>query len=113
MTTLTAISPDEFEADRGIALVVDLDGTLCRTDTLHEALLALAVERPTTLLGLPSWLREGRAGFKARVADGMVMSAEALPFNAAVVEALRTAREAGRTTALVSAADHRQVTAIA
>lgn len=113
MTTLTAISPEEFEADRGIALVVDLDGTLCRTDTLHEALLALAVERPTMLLGLPSWLREGRAGFKARVADGMVMAAEALPFNAAVVEALRAAREAGRTTALVSAADHRQVTAIA
>lgn len=101
------------ETDADIALVVDLDGTLCRTDTLHEALLRLLAERPLELLKLPSWIREGRAGLKARVADRKVLPPEDLPLNPAVIEIVRAAREAGRKTALVSAADHRQVTAIA
>ena len=60
------ILPDEAE---GITLVADLDGTLCRTDTLHEALLALISEAPLTLLRLPVWIAEGPAGLKARLAD--------------------------------------------
>lgn len=99
--------------DTQIALVVDLDGTLCLTDTLHEGLLALAGARPQTLLKLPRWLSEGRAGFKARVADHHVVSPDELPLNPGVVELLKAARAEGRRTALVSAADHRQVTAVA
>lgn len=102
-----------IEDDSQVTLVVDLDGTFCRTDTLHEALLAGLVRRPLDVFRWPVWLGEGRAGFKARVADRGIVAAEDLPFNAAVLEAIRTAREAGRKTALVSAADHRQVTAIA
>ena len=32
--------------DHQITLVVDLDGTLCLSDTLHEAVLALVAARP-------------------------------------------------------------------
>ena len=96
-----------------IPLVVDLDGTLCRTDTLHEGLLALAATKPWTLLQMPKWLSEGRAGLKARLADQGVVAPDELPFNEAVIEMLKAARAEGRTTALVSAADHRQVTAVA
>lgn len=99
--------------DRDIALVVDLDGTLSKTDTLHEALLALAASEPFTLFRFPAWLREGKANFKARIADRGVIDPTELPLNEAVVELIRTARDEGRTTALVSAADHRQVTAVA
>ena len=99
--------------DAAIALVVDLDGTLCRTDTLHEALLRLVAMDPAKLFRLPGWLAEGRAGLKAHLADLGVVDPEELPLNEAVLETLRTAREAGRRTALVSAADHRQVTAVA
>ncbi len=105
------MTPDN--SDRSVALAVDLDGTLCRTDTLHEALLALAASKPLQLLNLPGWLAEGRAGLKARVADHGVIAPEDLPFNEAVVEMVRAARETGRRTVLVSAADHRQVTAVA
>lgn len=52
-----------------IFLVVDLDGTLCRTHMLREALLVLAATRRQMLLRLPGWLRGGRAGLKARLAD--------------------------------------------
>lgn len=101
------------ENNTHVALVADLDGTLCRTDTLHEAILALIVRSPLALLKLPGWLSEGRAGLKARLADQGVLDPELLPMNDAVIEALRVARSEGRPTALVSAADHRQVTAIA
>lgn len=111
MTTKTEIQTDQTEAD--IALVVDLDGTLSRTDTLHEALLALVSHDPLRLFRLPAWLAEGRAGLKAQVADLGVIDPAELPLNEAVIETVRAAREAGRHTALVSAADHRQVTAVA
>lgn len=99
--------------DAQIALVVDLDETLCRTDTLHEALLVLAATDPLALLRLPGWLREGKAGLKARLADRGVLDPAGLPLNEAVLASLTAAREEGRPTALVSAADHRQVTAVA
>ena len=101
------------DRDTNIALVVDLDETLCRTDTLHEALLQLAATEPLSLFRLPVWIREGRARLKARIADRGVIDAADLPLNEAVLESLRTARENNRPTALVSAADHRQVTAVA
>ena len=44
-----------------VPLVVDLDDTLLRTDTLLESLLALARSRPSALLQLPAWLLHGRA----------------------------------------------------
>lgn len=103
----------EVGGETDIALVVDLDGTLCRTDTLHEALLALVGKAPLALFSLPRWLSEGRAGLKARVADHGVLDPETLPLNDTVLDAVRAARANGRRTALVSAADHRQVTAVA
>ena len=39
---------------------VDLDGTLCRTDTLHEALLRLVAMDPAKLFRLPGWLAAAR-----------------------------------------------------
>lgn len=111
---MTANTPLETQnSDAGIALVVDLDGTLSRTDTLHEALLGLVTNNPLALFRLPGWISEGKAGFKARVADLGIIDAAGLPLNEAVLETVRTARAAGRRTALVSAADHRQVTAVA
>ena len=89
-------------------LVVDLDGTLCRTDTLHEAILGFFARQPMAFLRL-SLAGGSRARFKTGLADLYLIEAEALPFNETVLERVRAARAAGRRTALVSAADHRQV----
>lgn len=96
-----------------ITLVVDLDGTLSRTDTLHEALLGQISSAPWRILGLPALVAKGKAAFKAEVADRGIVPADVLPLNEAVLKALREARAAGRRTALVSASDHRQVAAVA
>lgn len=97
----------------GPALVADLDGTLCKTDTLHEAVLHLVAKDPLKILRIPRWLSRGKAEMKAEIADKVVLDAEALPLNETVVEMLKAARAEGRHTALVSASDHRQVTRVA
>jgi 4-hydroxybenzoate polyprenyltransferase len=109
-TALQTGEPPEAEGD---VLAVDLDGTLSRTDTLHEALLGLLAKRPALLLKLPGWLGQGRAAFKARIADHHLADPASLPLNEAVLERVRCARAEGRRTALVSAADQRQAEAVA
>ncbi|MEM9435423.1 MAG: UbiA family prenyltransferase [Pseudomonadota bacterium] len=94
-------------------LAVDLDGTLIRTDSLHEALLGLVARDPRMLIRLPGWFGGGRSTLKAQVADHHVVPGEGLPYNEAVLETVRAARNEGRRVALVSAADQRQVAAVA
>ncbi|MEO1153541.1 MAG: UbiA family prenyltransferase [Pseudomonadota bacterium] len=113
MTDPVFASSPPPRSDTNIVLVADLDGTLCRTDTLQEGLLALVIENPAVLLSLPGLLRKGRAALKTKVADQITLDASSLPLNPDVVGALETARASGRRTALVSAADARQVEAVA
>lgn len=95
-------------------LVVDLDETLSRTDTLHEALIHTLVSGPAAFL----WrLLKGRPrtkmSFKSMLADSSVADPGYLVFNESVVEFIKQARGAGRKVVLVSASDCRQVTAVA
>lgn len=99
--------------DGAIPLVVDLDGTLCRTDTLHEGLFGLVAREPRTLLRLAGWLASGRAGFKREVAGRGILDPALLPYDEDVLGFVRAARAEGRPVVLVSAADHRQVEAVA
>ncbi|KAA0969346.1 UbiA family prenyltransferase [Aureimonas fodinaquatilis] len=94
-------------------LVIDLDGTLCRTDTLHEAVISTIAANPIGILKFFGWLRAGKAAFKQQIAARGIIPAEALPYDEAVLDYVRKAREEGRRTVLVSAADNRQVQAVA
>jgi 4-hydroxybenzoate polyprenyltransferase/phosphoserine phosphatase len=96
-----------------VVLVADLDGTLCRTDTLHEALLGLLSRRPGMIFTLLGWVMQGKAAFKDQVANAHVIAGTGLPLNAEVIETLRAARAAGQRTALVTASDQRQADAVA
>ena len=87
-------------------LVLDLDGTVSRTDTLVEALLRLAARAPLRLLALlPVLMTAGRAAFKRRVAREAPLDPGSLVFNEEVLELARAARAAGRPVLLVTAAD--------
>lgn len=94
-------------------LAVDLDGTLTRSDTLHEALLAAIVRAPEALPGILAALGKGKPAFKKRVAEAVVVAGDALPLNGEVVELVRMARAEGRRTVLVTAADEAQARAVA
>lgn len=98
--------------EQAVPLAVDLDGTLCRTDTLHEALLSHISHRPAALLSLPGWVVGGAAACKARIAERALVSGDAVPLNEMVLDRVRAARTQGRPVLLISAADQRQAEAI-
>jgi len=94
-------------------LVVDLDRTLVRGDMLHEALVAFLARRPWRLPSVLGWLMLGKAEFKRRLADELIIKSVELPVNESVIELIRNAREEGRRVVLVSAAEQRQVNVVA
>ena len=94
--------------DRALPLVVDLDGTLTRTDTLAEALFRLAREQPLALIHAAFTLRQGRAAFKARIARLTALDPSTLPLNPELIAWLREQAARGRSLILATASD-RQV----
>jgi 4-hydroxybenzoate polyprenyltransferase/phosphoserine phosphatase len=96
-----------------VPLAVDLDGTLVRTDTLHENLLVLLKHAPWLLLLAPLWVLKGKAFFKAEVARRARLDVTALPYNADVLEFLREEQARGRRLVLATAADRSIADAVA
>lgn len=88
-------------------LAVDLDGTLVRTDTLHENLLVLFKHAPWLLLLLPLWVLRGKAFFKAEVARRAALDASRLPYNEELLAWLQEEKARGRRLVLATAADRR------
>ena len=70
-------------------LVVDLDGTLVKTDLLFESLLALLKQQPSCLLVLPVWLARGKAYLKQQVARRVALDAAALPYRNELLKYVR------------------------
>lgn len=98
---------------RPVPLVVDLDGTLIKTDTLHEALVQLFSQKPIQALRTLPLLVHGRAAFKSAVADHVLPDVDTVPTNEAVFEAIAQAKKDGRKVYLATAADRRFAEAIA
>jgi 4-hydroxybenzoate polyprenyltransferase/phosphoserine phosphatase len=93
--------------------VVDLDGTLTATDTLHESVLRLLKQNVLLVFMLAWWLMRGRSGFKARVADRVQLDVAMLPWCAPLLDWVRAQRAAGRRVVLATAADSRIAQAVA
>lgn len=102
-----------LDADPEIPLCIDLDGTLVRSDTLHEALLLLAKRSPLALAMLPAWLIVGKARLKHLVAERVELHPPGLPYCENVLELIREACSQGRPVALVTAAPLRIANAVA
>ncbi|MBQ9275537.1 MAG: UbiA family prenyltransferase [Succinivibrio sp.] len=90
--------------ESSIPLVCDLDGTLLRTDTLHELILrAVATDLLTLLRAILLLITRGRLPFKIYLAEHIQLDPALLPYNSQVVALLRTARDSGRKTVLATA----------
>lgn len=94
-------------------LVVDVDGTLLRTDLSIESLLSFIHQAPSRLLTLVLWLSGGRAALKKRIAESLSLPPENLPFNKEVLDFARAEKKAGRPIYLASASDYRYVQTLA
>lgn len=86
-------------------LVVDLDGTLLHTDTLHESALQLLRDSPASTLNIPGWLAGGKAQMKRKISTLAKLNPETLPYNLQLLDWLREQRAAGRRLVLCTATD--------
>jgi 4-hydroxybenzoate polyprenyltransferase/phosphoserine phosphatase len=94
-------------------LCVDLDGTLVKSDTLHDSTLALARHRPAALLNIPGWLLQGKAALKRHLANTIQLDVVHLPYNRELLQYLEQQRATGRPIYLATAADTDTATRIA
>ncbi|OYZ77084.1 MAG: hypothetical protein B7Y12_10870 [Rhizobiales bacterium 24-66-13] len=94
-------------------LAVDLDGTLTLSDTLHEGCLAYVKTGLQDVIDLAARLGEGKAAFKRAVADRTDFDPALLPYNSELLNYLKAQKRAGRTIALVTAADQSIADAVA
>ncbi len=108
----TALAADGG-APVGPPLVVDLDGTLIRTDLLVESFLSLAGADPRDAMRAIFALRHGKAAMKAAIADAALIDVATLPFDEAVLAFIAEQRAIGRPVVLASASDRRYVEAVA
>ncbi len=88
-----------------VALCVDLDGTLVKSDTLLDSMLVLARQHPKELLRIPGWLAQGKAAFKRNVTSQVALDVQHLPYNRPLLEWLRVQHGEGRAIYLATAAD--------
>src|SRR4051812_8865622 len=96
-----------------VPLVIDLDGTLLRCDTLHESALRLLAEKPWTVLQWAGWLLEGKAHLKREIAARVDLDVATLPIHAEVLAWLEACRQEGRSLVLCSASDAKYATQVA
>jgi len=108
-----ATTAGEARLSREVPLVVDLDGTLIRTDSLVESLFVLVKQQPLLLLALPFWLLHGKAALKHRIAVSALPDVRTLPYHAELLEHLSREKDQGRRAVLATAADERIARAVA
>ncbi len=94
-------------------LVVDLDGTLTKTDLFYEALLGLLRRHPWQWLLLPLWLLRGRAFLKCRLAERVALDPALLPYPTDFLDWLRREQGRGRRLLLATAAPRAYAEAVA
>lgn len=94
-------------------LVVDLDGTLVRSDLLVEAAFRELGRRPASVFGMIAALRRGKAALKHFLSREADFDPAALPYDPEVLDVIRRAREGGRRVYLASASNERLVSSVA
>ncbi len=94
-------------------LVVDLDGTLTRSDLLYESVCALLKNNLLYLLALPFWLLGGKAALKRQIARRADVAVDLLPWNDEFLSWLKEQKAAGRRLVLATASDKKYADAVA
>jgi phosphoserine phosphatase len=96
----------------GRPLVVDLDGSLVRTDTTLTCAMLLVTRPRAMLRALGNW-RHGRARLKQALASTAALDPACLPYDHRLLAYLRDARAAGRKLVLATGADQQIAAAVA
>lgn len=84
-------------------IVVDLDGTLVRTDLFVESLLRYLKGNPFKIIRLILWLLKGRAFAKAKIAAEIDIDAAYLPYEERLIAYLKQLKSQGKEIILATA----------
>ncbi len=84
-------------------LVVDLDGSLIRSDLLIESALDFVRQQPLRFMSPLLWLTEGKARLKEGLAKSCDIDVSTLPYNDDVLAIIEEAREGNREVVLATA----------
>jgi apolipoprotein N-acyltransferase len=96
-----------------VPLVVDLDGTVIRTDLLWESLARLWRRNPFTIFPVLFWWLFGRAHLKHKLAPRVAVDPATLPYHEPFLDWLRREKAGGRKIILATAANRLQAQPIA
>jgi 4-hydroxybenzoate polyprenyltransferase/phosphoserine phosphatase len=94
-------------------LVVDLDGTLIRSDLLVETTFALLKKNILFVFLLPLWLLRGKAHLKHEIAARVDIDAALLPHHEEFLNFLKAEHASGRQLVLATASNEKFAEAIA
>jgi 4-hydroxybenzoate polyprenyltransferase/phosphoserine phosphatase len=86
-----------------LPLVVDLDGTLIKTDLLAETASVFLLRRPFHSLKLLQWLAKSKSTLKAQLAQSTQIDVSVLPYNQQLVTWLQEEKLLGRKMVLATA----------
>ena len=90
---------------QNVPLVVDLDGTLLRTDLMWESLARLLRRNPFAIFQILFWWTRGRALLKQKLASRVQIEPAALPCNEKFLAWLHEEKKSGRKIILATASD--------
>ena len=94
-------------------LVIDLDGTLIKTDSLYETFFDTLRRDPLAIWKVPIKFALGRASLKAFLADNSCLEVDTWPVHEDFLAYLKQEAELGRKIVLATAADKAIAVAIA
>ncbi|HEY2347299.1 MAG TPA: UbiA family prenyltransferase [Xanthomonadaceae bacterium] len=103
---------DKAPGDGSVALAVDLDGTLLKTDLLVESALELLSHRPWMVFRFPFWLMRGKAHLKREIARRVELDLASMPWDERVLGLVRE-HSGRRPLALCTASDEKLASAVA
>ena len=84
-------------------LIVDLDGTLIKTDLLLETASQFVLAQPWQTYKLLAWLAQGKSALKSHLAQATRIDVAVLPYNEELVTWLQQEKAQGRSIVLATA----------
>jgi 4-hydroxybenzoate polyprenyltransferase len=105
-TSQQALQPTVESRESLIPFVVDLDGTLLKSDVLFECMMAFVRSQPWRCFSLLGWLAQGKAYLKKQLAQSTYIDVSLLPYNPDVLAMIEEQRGLGRKIVLATASYH-------
>jgi 4-hydroxybenzoate polyprenyltransferase len=88
-------------------LIVNLSGTLVKTDLVLEALVVLIKQNPLYFLFIPFWMCKGKAYLQRQIARRVSLDVSVLPYQSRLLDYLRAQRAHRRPLVLTTTQDER------